>query len=141
MNLQEQFEAACNTVNEVLSEREQLVAALEKAQEALKDNQIQLNRATRRRDELSAALSIVPKPKPVDNDEQLMANRQAVFQAIRTIPGVWIQPMGLATLAGVDEAETASILRRAVKIKGVPLEHNGLRGRASKYRWFGDSIK
>lgn len=141
MDLKEQFDAACDIVNKVLEERKVLLAELENAQSALALNEGELNRAIRIRDEHQAMISVVPPaPKVAPPSVQLMEDRQKVFATFRHIRNTWIAPNGIAVMAGVDEATTAAILRRAAKLDGMPVEHNGRKGRASKYRWLGKEL-
>ena len=135
MNLQEKFNQACKKVDEILAQREQLVSALAEAQKNLDENNHQLRKATRERDETSAMLSVVPSTPRKDPNETAMQEKQAVFAALRQMPNTWIMPQGLAVLAGVEDATVAAILRRAAGLAGIPVEHNGKRGRASMYRW------
>jgi len=137
MNLQEQLNQAIARVDEALSEREKLVEALSLAQRNLDANTSRLDAATKKRDEIRGMMSIVPPPREKSAAEAHMEERQAVFAAMRQIPNVWIAPQGLSVLAGVDDDITAAILRRAASLDGVPVEHNGKRGRASMYKWVG----
>jgi hypothetical protein len=144
MNLQEKFNQACAAVSYVLERREKLVDALDKANLDLEENSRHLQRVIKQRDELHAMMSVVPvessaeaKAKRVRN-AHLMEDKQSVFAEIRKIPDKWIAPQGLAILSQVEESTTAAILRRASKLDGIPVEHNGKYGRASKYRWTGN---
>jgi len=141
MNLQERFDQAKKRVEEVNEERELLEATLAAAQNNLDNNTMQLRRAIRERDETSAALSVAPPPRKVHASEEAMLDKQRVFAAIRQVPNMWIMPAGLAVMSGVDDDVTAAILRRAAKLDGIPVEHNGRRGRASMYRWVDTSNK
>lgn len=140
MDLKEQFDAACSVVNKVLEERKVLIADLENVKAELALNDEYIKQAIRIRDEHQAMFSLAPVAPATPSAAQLMEDRQKVFAAFRQIHDAWIQPNGLAVLSGVDEATTASILRRASKLDGMPVEHNNRRGRASKYRWLGQKL-
>ena len=141
MNLSEQFENACALVDTLLSERQQLLEAKIKADEvatqankALVDNDAAIRVAVRGRDETSAALSIAPELSP-NHIEELKINRQKVFAQMRLMPDVFVKPELISIMTGIESNEVSSILRRASKIEGFPLKHNGDRGRGSQYMW------
>jgi hypothetical protein len=156
MLLSELFDGACNKVTNLIVEREQLVKqhnvlamAYAATQKALAKNQAEMDKnhddtrsAIKDRDMLAEALKVAPENKTAADveAEEMRAKRQAVFLQMRQIPNVWIKPFGVATLTGLDVEEVCSILRRASKIEGVPLEHNGERGIGSMYRWVGEPI-
>ncbi len=146
MNLSEKFDNACALVDNLLSEREKLVGEKVKADEvaslanmALTANDDAIRAAIRERDEARAALSIAPEELDTpDHMEELRANRQKVFAHMRQLPDVWVKPEAISIMSGVESEMVSAILRRAVKISGMPLEHNGERGRGSAYRWIGE---
>lgn len=144
MNLQEQFDEACADVNRLIGESNALIEAradaadaLQEAEQELAGHEEKIRQAAKGRDNIRAMMSVTPPPKTVSPVETRMEEKQAVFVALRQMPGTWIMPAGLAVLSGVDDSVTAAILRRAASLDGIPVEHNGKRGRASMYRWVG----
>lgn len=138
MNLQDKFKQAQEKIDNVLARREKLLEALAEAQRNLDENDFELRKATRERDEAKAMISVVPRvPEKSEAQSKALEEKQAVFRALRTMPGTWIAPAGLAILADVEDATCSAILRRAASLEGIPVEHNGKRGRASMYRWTG----
>ena len=141
MNLQEKFNQACGAVAFILNQREELIKVVAKANQNLEQNSRQLQNATGVRNELHTMMGVVPADSTAETNAKrvknvhLMEDRQSVFAKFREIPDTWIAPQGLAILSSVEEDVTAAILRRASKLDGVPVEHNGKRGRASMYRW------
>jgi hypothetical protein len=137
MSLTNLFEQSCARVEYLISERERLVNALKDAQIALLENDDAIITATRKRDSLKAAFSVTPEPlqQEKDNAECLRMKRRAVFSKIQDMPNVWIKPFGIAAMCSIETEEVCLILRRASKIDGIPLEHNGESGRNSMYRW------
>ena len=155
MLLSELFAKACDKVTALIAQREDLAGrceslklALAEAQSALEMGKLALDEnlndtrlAIRERDMLSEALKVAPEITEMSQDaEEMRKKRQAVFLQMRQIPNTWIKPFGVATLTGIDVEEVCAILRRASKIDGVPLEHNGERGMGSMYRWLGEPI-
>lgn len=146
MNLSEKFDNACSLVDNLLSERGKLVEEKAKADDvanqankALCANDDALRIAICERDEARAALSIAPEEFDTpDHMEELRANRQKVFAHMRQMPDIWVKPEAISIMSGVESEMVSAILRRAVKISGMPLEHNGERGRGSAYRWVGE---
>lgn len=155
MSLSEQFEGACGKVAGLVAARTDLVKrhealntalvelqdSLAKSQAALDKNTDDTRTAIRERDMLAEALRVTPENVEVDTEaEEMRRKRQAVFLQMRQIPNTWIKPFGVAALTGLDVEEVCAILRRASKLDGIPLEHNGERGAGSMYRWVGEPI-
>jgi len=84
MNLTEQFDKAYVLVSELLSQREGLIEAKLKAEQELADNDSALRKAISQRDEMSAALSIVPaKPKREKKDaEEIQQEQQSRIEEL-----------------------------------------------------------
>ena len=126
-------------VSKVETLREELAAVSVK----LTENEAALASAAKERDSIVEALKVAPEvsaDSPERGIEDLRRKRQTVFLQMRQIPNVWIKPFGIAALTGLDVEEVCAILRRASKIEGIPLEHNGERGIGSMYRWVGEPI-
>lgn len=132
MTPKEKFDAACKIVDQVIAERKHLKSVLAVAENDLVKNSDKLEPAKRVRDELEPVAKSV-----VSNMSEI---RQAVFAQFCKMPNIWIPPHGVAILSGVNEKTTAAILRDAAKLDGMPVEHNGQRGRGSKYRWLGEKL-
>jgi len=140
MNLKEQFDAACGIVNGMLGERKKMLVELDILELALTEHDCKLYRAIIIRDDFQSAMDVTSNKSTKPASTQLTELRQLVFAEFSKIHDTWIAPQGLAVLSGVDEETTASILRAAAKLDGMPVEHNKGRGRASKYRWLGEKL-
>ena len=143
MNLDQDLKEAQERLDTILSNRKELINAFQMAKRALDRNTEMLTVATKKTDSIRAMMSVIPPTVTVSKraynvNEDLKENRHDVYAALKKIPNVWVSPRGLAVLSGVDAEVTAAILRNAASLPGIPVEHNGRRARASKYRWVGE---
>ena len=139
--LTEQYDEACMMLDALVAGREKILETQRKIEVMLAENAEAIAKATRERDALAAAMSVAPEQKAeLSESEAERMKKQTVFLQMRQITNTWIKPYGIAMLTGLDVEEVCAILRRACKIEGVPLEHNGERGQGSMYRWTGEPI-
>ena len=139
--LTEQYDEACMTLDALVVGRDRILETQHKIETLLSENADAIAKVTRERDALAAAISVAPeKVQEPDENEIERKKKQTVFLQMRQMPSVWIKPYGIAMLTGLDVEEVCAILRRASKIEGIPLEHNGERGQGSMYRWTGEPI-
>ena len=143
MLLNELLNDTCARIAKLSDIRAELIGVVTKTQEALKNNEYDLTAAIHERDSLLAAKSIVPESIPrIKNDcEELRQKRRTIFAQFQEMPGVWIKPFGIAVMSEMETKDVCVILRRAAKIEGIPLEHNGKVGYDSMYRWVGEKKK
>lgn len=136
MGFETDYLNACNRVELQKNRIKRLKRNLEDIKRALTTADEELVESIRSRNAIQSMMTDKPAESIVNNP---MQNREAVFSALRRLPNTWLAPLAISIISGVDEKVTGQILREVSKIELIPLKHNGMRGRGSKYTWVQNS--
>lgn len=133
-----ELEQLTRKINRLVAERDKTRDDYVRLEQRLTNKENELREALTERKELAARLSITPpkvKMRSRKASEEYRVKKAKALAHLQSLGSTWISPSNLSVLADISSAEVAEILRDAANSADTPVQHNGMRGKYSKYIW------